>query len=57
MTQKELITWFRYIKAINKPQTHDNYMENEDKQELIYLNHRVMEMAHDVHNKNMLNSL
>lgn len=57
MTQKDLMTWFRYIKALNKPQTYDNYLENEDKRELVRLNHLVLELADEIHNKNMLNIL
>jgi len=57
MTQQQLITWFKYIKALNKPQTHDNFMENEDKWELVRLNYLIMEICHDIHNKNMFNEL
>lgn len=57
MTQKDLITWFGYIKALNKPQTHDNFIESEDRHELVRLNHLVMELAHDVHNRNMVGDL
>jgi hypothetical protein len=53
MTQKELIYWFRYSKDLKK----GTFLEREDIQELIRLNHLVMEIAHKIHNDNMLNNL
>ena len=54
MTQKELITWFRYTKAYKKTRTFDCYMEKEDWNELKRLNHLVLELSGDVHNTAML---
>jgi hypothetical protein len=51
MTQKELIYWFRYSKDLKK----GTFMEREDYRKIIRLNHLVMEIAHEIHNNNMLN--
>lgn len=56
MTKNELITWFKYVKALNKPQTYDSFLEIEDRHELLRLNHLVMELSHNIHNNNMLNN-
>ena len=63
MTKKELDTWFKYLKAYKITQKNGNnavdtmngvYMEREDYQELIRLNHLVMELSHEIHNDNMM---
>lgn len=50
MTKKELNEWYMYHKQIKN----GYHMSKSDYQELIRLNHRVMEIAHEIHNKNML---
>lgn len=65
MTKKELNIWFRYYKAYKTTKKNGNnaidimngvYMDKCDYQELISLNHSVMELAHEVHNDNMFNN-
>lgn len=50
MTKKELNTWFMYCKQIRN----GYHMSDSDYRELISLNHSVMEIAHGIHNDNML---
>ena len=56
MTQKELIIWHRYIKTLRTlgPVGQIDGMEKEDYRELLRLNFLVMELAHKIHNDNML---
>lgn len=50
MTQKELLEWHTLQKQVKN----GYHMERWDWQELTRLNHQVMEMAHEIHNKNMI---
>lgn len=52
MTREELNIWYRYQKALKN----GDYLENEDKKELVRLNHLVMEASHEIHNNNMLSA-
>lgn len=52
MTQQELLRWWELLtneEVKNKPMAFES-----DYRELIQLNHRVMEHAHEIHNNNML---
>ena len=53
MTIIELNDWYILIKQVEN----DYHLSDSDKQELLRLNHRVMETANNIHNKNMLNDL
>ncbi len=50
MTQKELELWFSYMLTIEAGEK----LGHSDYSELLRLNHKVMELAHKIHNKNML---
>jgi hypothetical protein len=50
MTREDLNIWYKYQKALHN----GDYLEKEDKQELIRLNFLVMEVCHKLHNDSML---
>jgi hypothetical protein len=52
MTKKELLDWYNLKKQVDN----GYHMEKSDWQELIRLNHLVMEASHKIHNDNMLKS-
>lgn len=53
MTKKELNEWFTLVKMIEKRKE----LYNSGYEKLINLNYSVMEMAHNIHNKNMMEDL
>jgi len=53
MNQKELNQW----KMLGDQVKNGYHLPNQDKQELLRLNQRVMEIANNIHNKDMLNDL
>ena len=50
MTEKEVLKWFNLITTAKTGNKLDYY----DYSELLRLNYLVMELSHDIHNKNML---
>lgn len=52
MKKQELNEWYQLLKQIKN----GYHLSNEDKQQLIRLNHRVMEESHKIHNDSMLNN-
>lgn len=50
ITQKELLEWLKWYNQWNN----GYHLSESDYAELIRLNHRVMELTHNVHNDNML---
>lgn len=53
VTQQELNEWLKYCKQIKN----GYHMSDSDVTELLQLNHKVMEVCHDVHNSSMMNML
>ena len=53
MNQKELNQW----KMLANQVKNGYHLSNQDKTDLLRLNHQVMKISHDIHNKNMLNNL
>lgn len=53
MTQKELNQW----KMLADQVKNGYHLSSQDKTDLLRLNYRVMEIANNIHNKNMLNNL
>lgn len=51
MTKEELERWFELRQQI----VNGYHVSNWDMQELIRLNHLVMEASHEIHNQNMMN--
>ena len=49
MTKAELLTWWELLQQVKNGW----HVETFDKQELIRLNHLVMEEAHKIHNDNI----
>lgn len=52
MTVKQLKEWHKWVKQYKN----GYHLSKTDEQELIRLNHRVMEDSHEIHNNNMLNN-
>ena len=50
MTKKDIDKWFTLYRQVKN----GYHMEKIDWQELIRLNHLIMEASHEIHNKNML---
>lgn len=50
MTEQNLIDWFVLVKQVKN----GYYLSDNDRQELLRLNHLVMEQAHKIHNDSML---
>ncbi len=50
MTQKELTQWYELRQQV----VNGWHMSDQDKQDLIRLNHLVMEASHKIHNDNMI---
>jgi len=50
MNKKELNQWYALLKQVKN----GYHMSDNDKRELLSLNHRLMEDVHDIHNKSML---
>jgi hypothetical protein len=53
ISKKELNKWFTLTLQVKN----GYHLSSQDKTELLQLNYKVMETAHDIHNKNMLNNL
>jgi hypothetical protein len=53
MTKKELNQW----KMLADQLKNGYHLSSQDKTELLILNYKVMEIANNIHNKNMLNNL
>ena len=51
MTQQELLRWWELL--TNEDLKHKSVGFESDYRELIQLNHRVMEQAHEIHNNNI----
>lgn len=54
MNKKELDQWYRLQKQLRIQRISSWNMDKSDYQELIRLNHLVMEASHKIHNDNML---